>query len=175
MVCIKMARMKQTSRGRGLARGLPTATFTHVRAAMPRITVIDRKANGPPHGHAQGWPNTTAQPREQAPVAAVSSEVEPNIGPLPQPSFGELLYKLDLLRADTRRSIAEWKRKIAELRTAHNSIIDNVGSCCKRCEITKAPLAAQGPHSEPCGWLEGDQNIVFYILNKFVVIISVLY
>ena len=81
----------------------------------------------PPRGHAQGWPNTTAQPREQAPVAAVSSEVEPNIGPLPQPSFGELLYKLDLLRADTRRSIAEWERKMAELRTAYNSIIDNVG------------------------------------------------
>ena len=47
--------------------------------------------------------------------------------------------------------------------------------CSKRCEITKAPPAAQGPHSEPCGWLEGDQNIVFYVLNKFVVIISVLY
>ena len=127
MVRIKMARMKQTSRGRGLARGLPTATFTHVRAAMPRITVIGRKADGPPHGHAQGWPNTTAQPREQTPAAAVSPQVEPNIGPLPQPSFGELLYKLDLLRADTRRSIAGWERKMAELRAAHNSIIDNVG------------------------------------------------
>ena len=47
--------------------------------------------------------------------------------PLPHPSFGELLYKLDLLRADTRRSMVEWERKMAELRTAHNSIIDNVG------------------------------------------------
>ena len=47
--------------------------------------------------------------------------------------------------------------------------------CSKRCEITKAPPAAQGPHSEPCGWLEGDQKIVFYMLNKFVVVISILY
>ena len=127
MVRIKMARMKQISRGRGLARSLPTATFTHVRAAMPRITVIGRKADGPPHGHAQGWPNTTAPTREQALAAAGSPEVEPNTGPLPHPSFGELLYKLDLLRADTRRSIVEWERKMAELRAAHNSIIDNVG------------------------------------------------
>ena len=83
MVRIKMARMKQISRGRGLARGLPTATFTHVRAAMPRITVIGRKADGPPHGHAQGWPNTTAPTREQALAAAGSPEVEPNTGPSP--------------------------------------------------------------------------------------------
>ena len=80
----------------------------------------------PPHGHAQGWPNTTAPTREQALAAAGSPEVEPNIGP-PHPSFGELLYKLDLLRADTRRSIVEWERKMAELRATHNSIIDNVG------------------------------------------------
>ena len=110
-----------------MARGLPTATFTHIRAAMPRVTVIGRKTVGPPQGHAQGWPNTTAQPREQAPEAAASSEVKPNVGPLPQPSFGELLYKLDLLRADTRKTIAEWERKMAELRAVHNSIIDNVG------------------------------------------------
>ena len=32
-----------------------------------------------------------------------------------------------MLRADTRRAQVEWERKMAELRTIHNGIIDSIG------------------------------------------------
>ena len=48
--------------------------------------------------------------------------VDPSMVPSPS-----LLYKLDLLRADTRRAQVEWERKMAELRTIHNGMIDSIG------------------------------------------------
>ena len=125
MARTKILRQKQTTRARGAAKGLPHATFPAIRPITPKVTVVPRRIVGPPHRMYTGWPTSTNQPSTEASESA--SESGPLHGPLPQPSFGELLYKLDLLKADIRRAQVEWERKMAELRTIHNGMIDSIG------------------------------------------------
>ena len=125
MARTKLARQKQRTRARGVAKGLPHATFPAVRPITPKVTVVPRRVVGPPHRMYTGWPTSTNRPSTEA--SGSTSESGPLHGPLPQPSFGELLYKLDLLKADTRRAQVEWERKMAELRTIHNRMIDSIG------------------------------------------------
>ena len=125
MARTKILRQKQTTRARGAAKGLPHATFPAIRPITPKVTVVPRRIVGPPHRMYTGWPTSTNRPSTEA--SGSTSESGPLHGPLPQPSFGELLYKLDLLRADTRRAQVEWERKMAELRTIHNRMIDSIG------------------------------------------------
>ena len=125
MARTKILKQKQTTRARGVAKGLPHATFPAIKPITPKVTVVPRRIVGPPHRMYTGWPTSTNRPSTEA--SGSTSESGPLHGPLPQPSFGELLYKLDLLRADTRRAQVEWERKMAELRTIHNRMIDSIG------------------------------------------------
>ena len=109
MARTKILRQKQTTRARGAAKGLPHATFPAIRPITPKVTVVPRRIVGSPHRMYTGWPTSTNRPSTEA--SGSTSESGPLHGPLPQPSFGELLYKLDLLRADTRRAQVEWERK----------------------------------------------------------------
>ena len=125
MARTKIARQKQTTHARGAAKGLPHATFPAIRPITPKVTVVPRRIVGPPHRMYIGWPTSTNRPSTEA--SESTNESGPLHGPLPQPSFGELLYKLDLLKADTRHAQVEWERKMAELRTIHNKMIANIG------------------------------------------------
>ena len=125
MAHTKIARQKQTTHVRGAAKGLPCATFAAIKPITPRVTIVPRKFVGPPQGVPNGWPASTDRPSSGA--SGSTNKSGPSVGPLPQPSFGELMYKLDLLQADTHRAQAQWEQKMAELRTTHNRIIDNIG------------------------------------------------
>ena len=125
MARTKMAKMKQTSIGRGMARGLPRATFPRRRLqpmTFVRTYVRDRS---PP---ASDTPTKDVEMIEENPAPPPTvGGTKPNNGPLPQPSFGNLLQKLEQLRSDTHRQMEEWECKMAELRTTHYALIDRVG------------------------------------------------